>query len=282
MSNRKYTVDSVGDDVADFLDAVLDAADFEVEYEILDGPEAGDYFEKPSLVVKFSGPDVEFLMANKGEGLLALEQLTQEVLSMAPDEHALLCFDANDFRLLRQEELRLSALTVADRVRESNTPYRFNPMSSRERRLIHLAMRDQADLRSESAGIGPARHRGDLSGRGMASLPEPPAPPMPMRRPGDFDRARRSEAEAGIAGVAGADGIGIAVRAGARAANVCVPTTPLLPSPTPVGRGGLGIVRLSGPQAREIAMPPTAHSTTGVVEQLECDPGRGGWMTPAT
>ena len=148
MSTRKYTVEAVGDDVADFLDAVLDSVDFDVEYEILDGEEAGSYFEKPTLVVKFAGPDLEFLMNNKGEALLALEQLTQEVLDMAPDEHALLCFDANDYRLLRQEELRVGALTVAERVRETKTPYRFSPMSSRERRLIHLAMRDQDDLRS--------------------------------------------------------------------------------------------------------------------------------------
>jgi spoIIIJ-associated protein len=183
MSNPKYCVDTVGDDIADFLDAVLDAADFDVEYEILDGIEAGDYFEKPSLVVKFSGSDLEFLMNNKGEALLALEQLTQEVLDMAPDEHALLCFDANDYRLLRQEELRLSALTVADRVRETNVPYRFSPMSSRERRLIHLALRDQADLRSESAGQGPYRHV-VIYPAGMASLPEPPTPVgPPPRRP---------------------------------------------------------------------------------------------------
>lgn len=192
MSNRNYTVETVGDDVADFLDAVLDAADFDVEYEILDGHEAGSYFEKPTLVVKFSGPDLEFLMNNKGEALLAMEQLTQEVLKMAPDEHALLCFDANDYRLLRQEELRLSALTVADRVRESNTPYRFNPMSSRERRLIHLAMRDQTDLRSESAGVGPGRHV-VIYPAGMASLPDPPPMAMlPPRRPsGGGDRDRR-------------------------------------------------------------------------------------------
>lgn len=191
MSNRNYTVETVGDDVADFLDAVLDAADFDVEYEILDGHEAGNYFEKPTLVVKFSGPDLEFLMNNKGESLLALEQLTQEVLKMAPDEHALLCFDANDYRLLRQEELRLSALTVAERVRESKVPYRFNPMSSRERRLIHLAMRDQTDLRSESAGVGPGRHV-VIYPAGMASLPDPPPMAMmPPRRPGGPGGDRR-------------------------------------------------------------------------------------------
>ena len=182
MSERLYTVDTVGDKIADFLDAVLDAMDLDVEYEILDGPDAGDYFEKPSLVVKFSGPDLHFLTNNKAEVLLALEQLTQEVLRMEADEHALICFDANDTRLLRQEELRLSALTVADKVRETKTPYRFSPMNSRERRLIHLALRDMTDLRSESSGTGPYRHV-VVYPAGMPSLPEPPTPPPPPRRP---------------------------------------------------------------------------------------------------
>ncbi len=57
-------------------------------------------------------------MMNKGEGLLALEQLSQEVLGMAADEHALLCFDANDFRLMRQQEL--SANAGASRVINEN------------------------------------------------------------------------------------------------------------------------------------------------------------------
>ena len=187
MTNREYKVETVGDEIADFLDAVLDAMDFDVEYEILNGEEAGNYFERPALVVKFTGPDVEYLMSNKGEGLLALEQLTQEALRMAPDEHARLCFDANDFRMLRQEELRLSALTVADRVRESSQPYRFNPMNSRERRLIHLALRDATDLRTESSGIGPARHV-VVYPAGMPSLPEPPPPPPHQRGgPGGHD-----------------------------------------------------------------------------------------------
>ena len=191
MSDRsKYTIDTVGDQIEEFLDAVLDSMDLDVTYDLFDGDEVGNYFEKPSLVVKFEGADIDYLMMNKGEGLLALEQLTQEVLNMASDEHALLCFDANDFRLLRQEELRLSALTVAGRVRESNTPYRFNPMSSRERRIVHLAMRDEKDLRSESAGTGPHRHV-VIYPAGMPSLPDPPPPPPMRRSPGGGDRDRR-------------------------------------------------------------------------------------------
>jgi spoIIIJ-associated protein len=164
------------------LRRVLVAAGLRVTFEVLDGAEVEGYFEGPSVVVRFQGHDLEYLLANKGEALLALEQLSQEVLAMAPDEHALICFDGNDFRLLRQEELRISALTIAERVRESRTPYRFNPMSSRERRILHLALREETDLRSESSGTGAYRHV-VVYLHDMPSLPEPPAPPPGFRRP---------------------------------------------------------------------------------------------------
>jgi spoIIIJ-associated protein len=198
MSRRVYNIDTVGDQVEDFLDRILDAADLDIDFDLYDGAETKAYFEGPSLVVKLIGNDLEYLMANKGEALLALEQLTQEALRMNSDEHALLCFDANDFRLLRQQELRLSALTVAERVRETNTPYRFNPMNSRERRVVHLALRDQTDLRTESSGMGPARHV-VVYPAGMASLPEPAPPPFAPHGGhgghirGDRDRARGGE-----------------------------------------------------------------------------------------
>lgn len=182
MSRREYNIATVGDQLEDFLDRVLDAADLDIDFDLYDGEETEAYFEGPTLVVKFEGPDISYLMANKGEALLALEQLTQEVLHMNSDEHAMLCFDANDFRLLRQEELRLSALTVAQRVRETNTPYRFNPMNSRERRVVHLALRGETDLRTESAGVGPGRHV-VVYPAGMASLPDLPPQPQ-FRGPG--------------------------------------------------------------------------------------------------
>jgi spoIIIJ-associated protein len=186
MSEEKtiYNIDTAGEKIETFLDAVLDTMDLDVTYEFFDGDETKAYFEGPSLVIKFEGPEIEHLLANKGEALLALEQLTQEVLRMAPDEHAKICFDANDFRLLRQEELRLGSLTVAEQVRDGGQPFRFNPMNSRERRIIHLALRDHTDLRTESAGSGPFRHV-VVYPAGMASLPDPPQPPIAPRRDRD-------------------------------------------------------------------------------------------------
>jgi spoIIIJ-associated protein len=57
-------------------------------------------------------------------------------------------------RKTRLEELRLSARVAADKVRQTSVPYHFAPMSSRERRILHLALRGEEDLRTESDGEG--------------------------------------------------------------------------------------------------------------------------------
>jgi len=60
-------------------------------------------------------------------------------------------------RAMRLEELRVAANVAAERVRKSGMPYEFAPMSSRERRIVHLALREQTDLHTESQGEGPRR-----------------------------------------------------------------------------------------------------------------------------
>jgi spoIIIJ-associated protein len=157
VSDTKYSVEQFGPRIDAFLRMALDRAGFDVHYRILEGQTRHPDFENPDLLVTFSGRDVDILLENKAEVLLALEQLTMEALRMTPEEHSHLCFDANDYRMLRIEELRVSATTAADKVKRTGAPFRFNPMNSRERRIIHLALRDESAVRSESAGVGPYR-----------------------------------------------------------------------------------------------------------------------------
>ena len=183
MTERKYSVTSVGLRIDGFLQTTLENAGIELDYEILDAAPAEDDFETPDVMVKFSGPDVDALLANKAELLLALEHVTMEMLRMPSEDHSRISFDANDYRALRIEELRMSATTAAERVKRTGTPFRFNPMNSRERRVIHLALRNETEVRSESAGTGPGRMV-IVYPAGMASLPEPPPYPPPHRSGG--------------------------------------------------------------------------------------------------
>ncbi len=176
MTERKYSVASIGSRIDGFLRPTLQHGGFHVNYEILDVEPSDDDFETPDIVVKFSGPDVDLFLSNRAELLLALEHVTMEMLRMPSEDHSRISFDANDYRLLRIEELRLSAVTAAEKVKRTGVPFRFNPMNSRERRVIHLALRSEPAVRSESAGSGPGRQV-VVYPAGMASLPEPPRVP---------------------------------------------------------------------------------------------------------
>ncbi len=197
MAQKKYTVAESGPRIEEFLNHVLKLAGFQLSFTVAEGETPHPDFENPDLMVRFTGPDVDLLLGNKAELLLALEQLTMEAIGMAPEEHSRICFDANDRRILRIEELRMSAQAACERVKKSRQPFHFSPMNSRERRILHLALRDETDVRSESVGEGPIRQVVIVPAE-MKTLPEPVIPPKPRPeldstggRPGGFrDRGR--------------------------------------------------------------------------------------------
>lgn len=184
MSEKEYTLESMGPQIDTFLRPLLKGAGFKVDYELAPGEARHPDFENPDVVVKFSGPDVDLLLENRAELLLALEHITMEAVRIPPEDHSLLCFDANDYRMLRIEELRLSAVTAAERVRRTGVPFRFSPMNSRERRIIHLALRNETAVRSESSGLRPQRSV-VIYPAGMATPPE-----MAAGRPSGPPRGR--------------------------------------------------------------------------------------------
>lgn len=177
MSETKYTVSETGPRIEEFLRNTLRNMGLDLTFQIVDGAHTHPDLEDPDLLVKFSGPDIDLLLANKAELLLALEVLTMEALRMPPEQHSCLCFDANEYRLMRIEELRLSAMTAAEKVKQTRRPFHFNPMNSRERRIIHLSLRNETDIRSESTGTGPFRQVVVLPID--MPLPEPIRPPQP-------------------------------------------------------------------------------------------------------
>jgi spoIIIJ-associated protein len=190
VGEKKYTIETNGYRISEFLDMVIGDMGLELSFEILEGQHLHPDLEDPDLLVKFTGPDVDILLANKAEVLLALEFLTMEALRIPGEHHSLLCFDSNDYRTLRIEELRLSAITAAESVKRTQRPFHFNPMSSRERRIIHLSLRNETDIRSESTGSGPFRQVVVLPID--MPLPEPIRPPRPGPPPRGGPRDRDS------------------------------------------------------------------------------------------
>ena len=177
----RYSLHETGPRIEEFLRQVIANAHLELDFTLEEGDRSNPEFETPDIVVKFRGEDVDLILSNRAELLLALEHVSQEALRMHSDDHSRIAFDANDYRALRIEELRMTAAVAAEKVKSSGQPFRFSPMNSRERRIIHIALRNETDLRSESSGSGPFRGV-IVYPAGMPSLPEaPPPPPRPSR-----------------------------------------------------------------------------------------------------
>ncbi|HTS13883.1 MAG TPA: R3H domain-containing nucleic acid-binding protein [Candidatus Limnocylindrales bacterium] len=142
-----------------FLDLALREMGLEMEYEIAPaaGASADGKNDEAELTVRFRGPDEEILLAHNGELLLALEYVAHRWLKLEPLLHDRVRFDCGDYRETRLEELKLSARVAAQRVRETGQPFRFNPMSPRDRRLIHLELSGAAGVRTMSEGSGDRR-----------------------------------------------------------------------------------------------------------------------------
>jgi spoIIIJ-associated protein len=140
--------------INEFLKAVVTHGGLHLKYRIVVDPPALSEWETPEIYVDFSGPDAALLLDRGGELLRALELLAFEILRLASGHHEKISFDCKNQRSLRLKELRMSASVAAEKVRQTGTPFHFAPMSSRERRMVHLALRDETDLRTESDGEG--------------------------------------------------------------------------------------------------------------------------------
>jgi len=113
--------------------------------------------DSPESVVDFAGADTDLLLERNGALLDALEHVVLKAARLHDEHLGKISFDCKDFRRLRVEELRLTAQVAAERVTETGEPFTLSPMNPRERRIIHLALRDRPDLRTVSEGVGAER-----------------------------------------------------------------------------------------------------------------------------
>lgn len=124
--------------------------------EIAAGPESPDV--APDVTVDFTGEDTDLLLQHGGELLEALEEIALRALRLPVEERGRIVFDSHDYKMLRVEELRLVAGAAAEKALQSGAPFALNPMNSRDRRIIHLALKDRPDVRTESRGSGSFRN----------------------------------------------------------------------------------------------------------------------------
>jgi spoIIIJ-associated protein len=140
-----------------FLETTVRAAGFQLKVAVRAIAPGGAAGSDPEVVADLDGKDKELLLERGAELLKALEHLAYRALRLEPAFHEKIHLDSGGYRALRFEELRMTARVAAERVQSSKQPFRLNPMSSRERRIVHLTLKEMPGIRTESVGVGEER-----------------------------------------------------------------------------------------------------------------------------
>jgi spoIIIJ-associated protein len=97
------------------------------------------------------------LIGRKGERLSALQHLVNLMLSKEMGAWTRVLVDVEDYRGRRERQLRELAERAAARVVETGKMLQLEPMPALERRWIHLTLRNNPDVATQSIGEEPNR-----------------------------------------------------------------------------------------------------------------------------
>jgi spoIIIJ-associated protein len=109
--------------------------------------------------VNLSGPDRPILLSNTATVLNSIEYIVNKAFRTGKDEEiATIILDSDHYRQYREAELKLLASIAAQKVIAQRRPLSLQPMSPKERRIVHLALALIPGVRSQSDGDGDQRN----------------------------------------------------------------------------------------------------------------------------
>lgn len=114
--------------------------------------------EDEVLIVDVKTGNDDLFIARSPDPLLALQHLLRLITKHDfPDQTVSLSLNIGGFHQQQRNHLAEIAKDAAAQVRSTGTAVYLKPMSSFERRLIHLALAEDKDVTSESTGTGSSR-----------------------------------------------------------------------------------------------------------------------------
>jgi spoIIIJ-associated protein len=146
---------AAADALREFLEQIVRTGEFQLVVTVRTA--VADDSNDAEVIADIDGKDKELLLERGAELLRALEHLAFRALRLEPAFHEKIHVDCGGYRALRFEELRMTARVAAERVQASKQSFKLNPMSSRERRIVHLTLKEIPGIRTESVGMGEER-----------------------------------------------------------------------------------------------------------------------------
>jgi len=112
---------------------------------------------EPPWVLDIQGRDLGVLIGRHGETLDALQYIARLIISREMQGRANIVLDVEGYKTRREVALRKLAQTMAAQARQMGRTMTLEPMPPNERRIIHITLRDDDTVTTESVGTGDQR-----------------------------------------------------------------------------------------------------------------------------
>jgi spoIIIJ-associated protein len=134
-------------EVGDFLRGTIERMDL--------GPfEISETDEDELLVFQVRGAAAPMLAGSDGRPVDALQLLANQAATRLSEDPPRVVLDVEGDAEARESRLTKLAQRVARRARDTGRAVRLDPMNGKDRRVIHLALRDEQDVATMSTGEG--------------------------------------------------------------------------------------------------------------------------------
>ena len=110
------------------------------------------------IILHLHGKNLGILIGKHGQTLDALQYLTNLTTNQGEETRHFIMLDVENYRQRREETLKQLAIRLAGRVKRSGEKVVLEPMNGYERKIIHVALQNEAHVRTESEGQDPYRH----------------------------------------------------------------------------------------------------------------------------
>ena len=110
--------------------------------------------EADRLTLSIEGGNSGILIGRKGQTLDALQFLTDKIINRKSEARVRVKVDIEGYMETRKSNLKHLAYKMADKAKKTGRPATINQMSAQDRRIVHLALKDDNLIRTQSMGDG--------------------------------------------------------------------------------------------------------------------------------
>ena len=147
-----YILDIARDVVNELLEKMKVRASVSAEYL-----PATDSRNRVPVRVNIQGDDLSYLIGRQAETLNALQYISSLIINKEIGRSIPLIVDVEGYRDRREKQLRQIARRMADQAVSTGRRQVLEPMPANERRIVHIELRENPDISTESIGEEPRR-----------------------------------------------------------------------------------------------------------------------------